>query len=73
VERQLESDLDTELIEHWGGLVNKPLYTSLLPQNDDAINNLMAKVVAYRKTHPTTMNDPKVKEAIETVIRRYEK
>jgi hypothetical protein len=73
VEKQLESDLDVELIEHWSGLVNKPLYISLLPQNESATNKLMAKVVAYRKANPTTMSDPKVKEAIATVIKRYDK
>jgi hypothetical protein len=73
VKKQLESDLDTELIEHWSGLINTPWSFRLLPQNDTATNKLMAKVVAYRKINPSTMNDPKVKEAIETVITRYEK
>ncbi len=71
--KHLEMDLDTKIIEHWSGMVNKPWSFSLLPQNEDATNKLMAKVVDYRKTAPSNTSDPKVKEAIETVIKRYEK
>jgi predicted helicase len=71
--KHLEMDLDTKIIEHWNGLVNKPWSFSLLPQNEDATNKLMAKVVAYRKMTPSITNEPQVKEAIETVINRYQK
>ncbi len=71
--KQLEMDLDTKIIEHSSGLINKPWSFSLLPQNEDATNKLMAKVVAYRKTTPLITNNAKVKESIETVIKRYEK
>jgi len=71
--KHLESDLDTKITEHWSGMISKPWSFSLLPQNEDATNKLMAKVVAYRKTAPSNTSEPKVKAAIDTVIKRYEK
>ncbi len=70
--KSLEMELDTRLIEHWGGLINKPLNLSLLPENHAATNRLMSYVVAYRKTRPAIIDDEQVKKAIETVVNRYQ-
>ena len=71
--KHLEMELDTQIIKHWSGLINKPLNFTMLSPNQEAINNLMGRVVAYRTTRPIQADDVKVKEAIETVISRYKK
>jgi hypothetical protein len=71
--KHLEMALDTQIVEHWSGLVYKPLNLSLLPQNETATNQLMSRVAAYRKTQPPITDDAKVKMAIETVVNRYQK
>ncbi|MDP2682611.1 MAG: hypothetical protein Q8P28_07385 [Deltaproteobacteria bacterium] len=71
--KYLESELDSHIIEHWSGLINKPLNFTMLSQNDEAINRLMSKVVAYRTINPRKIDDAKVKETIETVVNRYKK
>jgi hypothetical protein len=68
---KLEQQLDARLIEHWAGLVHKPLSFNLLPQNEEAVKKLMGKVAKYRKAHPQKIENPQVKSAIEAVITRY--
>ena len=69
----LEQQLDTQIVEHWVGLVNKPLnYFSPARQDEDVVKNLMSKVAAYRKGHPSKTTDPDIKNAIEAVITLYD-
>jgi hypothetical protein len=69
----LEQQLDTQIVEHWVGLVNKPLnYFSPARHDEDVVKNLMSKVAAYRKRHPSTTTDPDIKNAIEAVITLYD-
>ena len=69
----LEQQLDTQIVEHWVGLVNKPLnYFSPARHDEDVVKNLMGKVAAYRKRHPSKTTDPDIKNAIEAVITLYD-
>lgn len=70
---QLETELDSQIVEHWNGIVHKPLNFGMLPEDDKATNDLMAKVATYRKTNPPKAEDAKVIEAIESVVHRYKK
>ncbi len=72
-QKQLERLLDTQLMEHWSGLINKPLKFTLLTEDDETTNKLMSRVATYRKNHPRKIDDAKVEEAIQTVVRRYSK
>ena len=68
----LEQQLDTQIVEHWVGLVNKPLnYFSPARQDEDVVKNLMSKVAAYRRRHPSKTADPDTINAIEAVATRY--
>ncbi len=69
----LEMELDTEIIEHWSGLENRPFIFNMLVENEAATNQLMPKVAAYRKTRPPITEDAKVKAAIEKVVKKYNK
>ena len=69
----LEQQLDTQIVEHWVGLVNKPLnYFSPARQDDEVVRNLMSKVAAYRKRYPSKTADPEIKKAIEAVVTLYD-
>jgi hypothetical protein len=70
---QLETELDSQIVEHWSGVINKPLNFGMRPQNDKATNEIMAKVASYRKTNPHQAQDAKVLEAVESVVSRYKK
>jgi hypothetical protein len=72
-EKQLESQLDSQLMEHWTGLVNKPLKFTFVPVDDQAISQIMSQVATYRRNNPREIDDAKVKEAIEAVVARYKK
>jgi hypothetical protein len=72
-QNQLESTLDTQIMEHWGGLINKPLNFTMFSQDEEAVSKLMSKVAAYRKSNPHKIDDAEVKKAIETVVNRYNK
>ena len=68
----LEQQLDTRIVEHWAGLVNKPLdYFSPVKQDEEVVKNLMSKVAAYRRRHPSKTADPDTINAIEAVATRY--
>jgi hypothetical protein len=72
VKKQLESQLDTHIIEHWSGLSNKPVTLfNMLPYDAKSVNKLMSKVAAYRAQQPSTSDDPIIKECINDVIGRY--
>jgi hypothetical protein len=71
--KHLEAELDTQLIEHWSGLINKPVNFALFPQNEEAVNHLMSEVARYRKSNPRKVDDVKVEDAIQTVVNRYKK
>jgi len=71
--KHLEMELDTEILEHWSGLSNKPFIFNMLVENEVATKQLMAKVVAYRKTGPPITEDTKVKAAIDSVVIKYNK
>lgn len=69
---ELEQQLDTQMVVHWAGLVNRPLdYFSPVRQDEEAVRSLMSKVAAYRKRHPSKTSDPDIRTAIETVVTRY--
>lgn len=70
---QLEGVLDMHLLEHWGGLINKPLNFALFSHDDEAMNQLMSKVAAYRIRNPRKNDDAKVEEALQTVVNHYRK
>jgi hypothetical protein len=72
-QRQLERLLDSQLMEHWSGLINKPLKFTFLPNDDETTNKLMSRVANYRKNNPRKNDDAKVEEAIQTVVCRYSK
>ena len=72
-QKQLERLLDSQLMEHWSGLINKPLKFTILPDDDETTNKLMSRVANYRKNNPRKIDDAKVEEAIQTVVRRYSK
>lgn len=72
VREDLEQQLDRQIVEHWAGLIGKPLdYFSPVKQEDDVVKNLMSKVAAYRKKHPSKSSDPDTIVAIEAVVARY--
>jgi hypothetical protein len=68
----LEQRLDTEIVEHWAGIVNLPA-DAFIPtrQDEESVRKLMGKVAAYRKKRPTRATDPAVRSAIEEVVARY--
>ena len=72
-QKQLERLLDSQIMEHWSGLINKPLKFTILPEDDETTKQLMSRVATYRKNNPRKIDDTKVEEAIQTVVRRYSK
>jgi hypothetical protein len=72
-EKQLASQLDSQLMEHWSGLINKPLRFTILPVDDQATNQIMFQVATYRRENPRKIDNAKVEEAIQTVVNRYKK
>ncbi len=72
-QKQLERLLDSQLMEHWSGLINKPLKFTFLPNDHETTIKLMSRVANYRKNNPRKIDDAKVEEAIQTVVRRYSK
>jgi hypothetical protein len=68
----LEQRLDTEIIEHWAGIVSMPP-DAVIPvrQDEETAKKIMSKVAAYRKKHPTRTTNPAYRSAIESVVARY--
>ena len=68
----LEQRLDTEILEHWTGIVSIPPEAVIpMRQDDETVRKIMGKVAAYRKKHPSRTTNPVVRSAIESVVARY--
>jgi len=72
---QLESDLDTLVMEHWASNRSEPPFLSWLYRamsNEAADRKLFAHVARYRAEYPSSAPIPEVKETIASHLKEFQ-